>query len=405
MHRIKLLLCLFIFSSTCARAEFDDLVSASLDGVSTSNQLKTSNEASKDLLPKILANYARDQVIAAIGEKRYNKNRSLVESKVVRETSKFLPFVQPAEPVHQPDGTWSMKVEVKLSNSNFRKLIIDAGLLSDAEAPTLMVALISLNDRVQNATQQWWLRDKANSGSVAIDKSANFFFERLQSELLKFGFHVLGPQRAIGTFNPTPFPKFLIEDRSLLADNKTVGEFLEVALVARGDLTFQPTETTLKLEVFLASTGKSVIELNRQFNFAQNQADSVQKKNFEKELTDAFKDLGAQLFDVWTKGALSTRTLNLTLKGSLSPRQLNEAKTRLMGQLRDIKMIRERSIESGKFTYEVEYASDIDDFKNRIKSLDAKDYSFRVLESEFSIADSTTPSFNLEVKLKPTVSR
>ena len=106
---ISLLLLLTLNATeSFAQNNEDELISVMSEG---SSKASSQVEATREIQSKAISGTAREQVIEIIGDKRYAKNKTIVESRIVREATKFIPFVQPGDIVKLPDGSWKMKVD------------------------------------------------------------------------------------------------------------------------------------------------------------------------------------------------------------------------------------------------------------------------------------------------------
>ena len=129
----------------------EDLTIITVEGTSKAD---SPAEASREIQAKAMADTAREQVIEIIGDKKYQKNKQLVETKIVRESARFIPFTQPG-PLEQNADGYKMSLELKLSLASLKKMIQNTGLLYDSEAVTAMVPMVGFIDRVHALGYRW----------------------------------------------------------------------------------------------------------------------------------------------------------------------------------------------------------------------------------------------------------
>lgn len=379
----------------------DELLSISEEGGSkATSQL----EAQREIQSKLISGVARDQVIEIIGEKRYQKNRTMVENRIVREAAKFIPFVQPGDIQKQPDGSWKMKVDLKLSVGSLRKMVIDTGLLSDADTPVTVVPMITFTDRMKAVSYRWWMGDSQDEVRKPLVEWASALENQLHRELMKQGFHLLLPlEGTVSNQLPQPFRV----DRASSQDLKMIGDYLGISMVVRGDVRVKDSreipgawQIQLKLEVIPVQGGRTVAEISRTLETDSGPSAIVVKKKIEKEAGDLAKDLSTQVFEAWTRGTLAATTLKLAVKGNLTPKQLSEFRSQLLKSksMRDIKAIRERLFEPGQVTYEVDYAASPEDFREKLKSLELSTFHEKFVQD--AGADGLSTPFTLEVRPK-----
>lgn len=370
----------------------------------------TAMEAAREIQTKVVADTAREQTIEIIGEKRYAKNKAIVENRVIREAAKFIPFVQPGEPVAAGDGVWKMKVDLKVSVGSLRKIIIDTGLLTDADTPVTIVPMIAVTDRNRGVSQRWWLGDRGKVDAKDDSKKsvvdwANIIQLGMHKELMHQGFHLLLPVEG-GVSNALP-PVFRSE-RPTSQDLKQIGEYLGVSMALRGDVRVRELreassiwQVQVRLEVLPVQGGRTVAEISRSFETDAGPADLAVKRKLEKETPEMAKDLAAQVFDAWTRGTLAATTVKLAVRGLGSPKQLGEFRSQLLRSIRDVKAVRERLFEPGRVIFEIDFASSPEEFRDRLKTADLPSFQEKVVvDSELGEADGTSVPFTLEVKPK-----
>lgn len=362
-------------------------------------------EATREIQSKALQGAAREQVIEIIGDKRYAKNRALVENRIVREAAKFIPFVQPGEIAKLPDGSWKMKVELKLSVGSLRKMVIDTGLLTDADTPVTILPMIAFTDRVKAVSYRWWMGDTRDDARKSIIEWAKVVQLGLHRELMHQGFHLQLPLEG-ALSNPIP-PAFRV-DRASSQDLRQLGEYLGISMALRGDVRVKDSKENaggwqiqVRLEVVPVSGGRTVAEISRVFETDPGPSDLVVRKKLEKEIVEMSKDLSNQVLEAWTRGTLAATTLRLAVRGSLSPKQLSDFRSQLSKSMRDIKAMRERLFEPGRVVFEIDYAASPEDFQEKIKTLSLPGFTEKlVVDAELGPADGVNLPFTLDVRPK-----
>ena len=397
----------FLFSSFTIQKTFgqnneDELLTISSEGISKAT---SQVEATREIQSKAISGTARDQVIEMIGDKRYAKNKSLVESRIVREATKFIPFVQPGDIVKLPDGSWKMKVDLRVSVGSLRKMVIDTGLLTDADTPVTILPMIAFTDRVKAVSYRWWMGDARDESRKSVMEWARVVQQGLHKELMHQGFHLQLP--LTGTLSNAIPPVFRV-DRASSQDLKQLGEYLGISMALRGDVRVKDSKEAVggwqiqvRLEVVPVSGGRTVAEISRTFETDPGPAELMVKRKLEKEISEMSKDLSAQVLDAWTRGTLAATTLRLAVKGSLSPKQLNDFRTQFTKALRDVKAMRERLFEPGRVVFEIDYAASPEEFRDRLKSIAMPGFSEKlIVDAELGQADGTTVPYTLEIRPK-----
>lgn len=399
----------FAVSGANAQGSDDELISVTSEGTTTA---PSPTEAAREIQAKAVSGSAREQVIEIIGEKRYAKNKALVENRIVRESAKFIPFVQPGDPVKLPDGSWKMKVDLKISLGSLRKMVIDTGLMTDADTPVTMVPLIAFTDRTKGLNYRWWMADPRDDLRKSLIEWSSVVQLGLHKELMRQGFHLLLPVEA-GLSNALP-PVFRV-DRPASQDLRQIGEYMGVSMALRGDVRVKEAregtgsaggqqnqwQILVRLEVLPVQGGRTVAEISRTLDTDVGPAELVVKRKLEKEISEMAKDLATQVFDAWTRGTLAATTVKLAVRGNLSPKQLGDFRSQMTRSVRDVKAIRERLFEPGRVVFEIDFAASPEEFKERLKAMELPGFTDKlVVDSELGEADGLTVPYTIDLKPK-----
>lgn len=380
----------------------DELIQVTSEGTSKAT---SQVEAAREIQAKALSGTAREQVIEMIGEKRYAKNKALVENRIVRESTKFIPFVQPGDTVRAPDGSWKMKLELKVSLGSLRKMVIDTGLLTDADTPVTVLPMIGFTDRTKSTSFRWWMGDSTDDSRKSLVEWSKIVHLGLHKELMQQGFHLQIPLE--GTLSNALPPVFRV-DRPSSQDLKLLGDYLGVSMALRGDVRVKDSKDTaggwqiqVRLEVVPSQGGRTVAEISRTFETDSGPSDLVVRRKLEKEIDEMSKDLSLQVLEAWTRGTLAATTVRLAVKGPLTPKQLMDFRTQLVRSMKDIKALRERMFEPGRVIFEVDYAASPEEFREQLKTLTLPGFTEKlVVDAELGEADGINLPFTIEVRPK-----
>jgi len=378
-----------------AGAQIDDLITITTEGTS---QATSPVEASKEIQAKAIAEVVRERVRDILGEKRYQKNKSAVESKIVKQSAKFIPYINTDTPVRQEDGSWKMKIELKLSSASLHKMILEAGLLSDADSSAAILPMISFVDRQKSGSLRWWMGEPKSESTALLSRVSESFHEALQVEFSRQGFHVIKPQGR--QFSPIP-NAFQVE-RPGSREYKFLSDFYQAPMILKGDARIKEIREpihaavcAIKLQIVQTQTGRTVAELSRQIeaDIGSVNYDSAIANKLAAELPDIAKDLASQVYEVWQRGTLNTNQIRLAIRSSLTPKQLNQFKSGLMGHVQQVKSLRERLFDSAGVQFEVDYSGETETLIDRLKALHLQGFETRVS----SVSDSVV---SMEVKAR-----
>lgn len=338
-------------------------------------------EATRTIVQNMTSSVARQQVLEIVGDKVFQKNKNLIENRIVREAYKFIPFVTQGTPVKTSTG-WKMAVQLKVSTESLRQMIIANGLLFDTEGPAAILPMIAMIDRVRGQEFRWWGGQKDEAGHKFIRQASQDLNQALFSELNRHGFYVIRPMAASlaggassGLMGVLP-ETYRGDARLRPEDLRFLGEFFNAQMILRGDIRFRESaeisggyQIAIKMSAVQAANARSVGEVTRNFETEAGSFETVVRAKLQAIVADVAKDLATQVVEAWQKGTLGSNLLRLSVRGRLNPKQMNEFKAQMLKHVREVKSIRERIIESGGVTFEIDYAGHAQQFSDRFKSL------------------------------------
>jgi hypothetical protein len=354
--------------SNMAQAQ-SELQSVTAEGVS---HAETASAAAAEIQKKVTEDTAREQVIELIGEKRYTKSKVLVENRIVHQAVKFMPFVQPSNPVKLPDGSWKMSLELRISQASLRKMVLDAGLLSDTAGAASIVPLIGFNDRTRGVSVHWWMGEERDEAHKFLNQLSHDFYDRLQVEFTHQGFHMIRPMG----MQASTLPEAFRAERIGVAELKSVSEYFNSPLAMRGDVRIKAAKeqnqsytVTVRLQVLQTTANRTIGEISRSFDTDNGVLEAVVRNKLASETPEIAKDLVSQVLDAWQRGTMNANMVKMAVKGSLTPRQLTDFKQSFMKQIHEVKSLHERLFEPGEVVFEVDYSGAGTQLAEQMKSV------------------------------------
>jgi len=362
----------------------DGLLSLTVEGTSKATQ---AGEASRAIVASKMSDVAREQVIELIGEKSYNKNKSLIENRIIRQANKFIPFVQPGTPQKTEDG-WKMTVELKVAIESLRQMILANGLYFDSEGPATVLPMIAIIDRVRAAQFRWW-NQTPDESTRFLSQVSQEIHEALYRELNRNGFFVLRPHSS-GLISIAP--SGARGERVRNEDLRFIGNLYSAQLFVRGDIRFRESnqvsggyQIAIKLSADQANNSRSIAEISRNFDVERGSFETVVRARLQTILPEVAKDLAVQVVDAWQRGTIGSNVLRLTLRGRLNPKQISDLKEQISKGVREVKSLRERVIETNAVTFEVDFSGGEQQLAERIKSLTLSGFNLKPSGSSESL--------------------
>ena len=358
-----------------------ELTTAKMEGTARAD---LAINASKEIQSTLTNEFVKNQIIDIIGEKRYAKNKTVIENKIIRQSAKFIPFVNPGPVAQLPDGTWKMTVEFRLSQSSLRKMILDAGLLNDSEGPASILPLVVFNDKEKSTMTHWWMGEEKDENHKFLVQVAQGFHEKLQTEFARQGFHMIKPQ---GT-EMSPLPEAYRVEHPAAVELTFIADYFQAAMVIKGEVDLSQSRTlpgtaicAVKLQVVQPATGRVIAEVSRQFETSSGTYEAMIRAKMNSESTEIGKELSAQVLEAWQRGTLNTNLIRMAIRGHLTPRQLTEFKTDFTRSVHEVKGLKERLFEPGQVVFEVDYAGDSTQLAERLRGLSIVGFQTHLAES------------------------
>ncbi len=402
-HRCFLPWVLVMMCSLRSFAQSTDLITIKADGTAS---VESSVEAAREIQSEVIAENVRSQVLSIIGEKRYNKFKTMIESRIVKQSAKFIPIVNPGVPVHQADGEWKMSVEFKLSQGSLKKMVQAAGFLNEDEGPTSIVPMVVFTDRDRNASVRWWQGVAKDEAHKLASDVAGIFYDKFQIELSRQNFHLIKPMG----LEFSPIPEAFQPEHPSAQDLSFIGDFYQSPMVMTGQVSFKKSKDggvalgSVQVQVVQVSvqsaggTQRTVAEVSKQFVSDAGSYETQLRNLCALEFPELAKDLSTQVLEAWQRGVMSGKLLRLSVHGVLTPKQLSGLRSELLQNVQEIKTIKERMFSSsgsvGEFDFDVDVSGDnLDETIEHLKKI-------RLASFDAQVVAQGTSSRHVEMKVK-----
>lgn len=304
---------------------------------------------------------SEDLIKEIIGEAKYNRNRSLIQTKVIRHSARYVPFSKPGELKNlEPAGEgFKMAVTLRISVDDLQKLLLENGLFYESDATPVVLPTIKWVDRVGAKSFSWWSEAETTNEAFLI-KEAKTFEESMREQLFKKGFYSLRPLNLkFHSLIPSDFKG----DSLRQEDGQAMAQGLGAQIVVEGQVLFlksQERSDAFQVEMRLSAVqtvnGRVIAEVARQFETDGGAFDIVVAKKMREVREAVAVDLATQILDAWQKGALGGNLYKLVIRGRLPLKTQEAFKEALRNQVREIKNVRERLISADRLVFEVDSA-------------------------------------------------
>lgn len=347
---MRIFLFSFLFSlNVLAQGLVDLKVNGHVDDVSRSN-------AKSEIFKKVIEDVSIENISSLIGQEKAERNKEIIMNKVVKDSGKYILSTRGGK-VTQVGKGYEMEVDLKLSLKNLRDILLQEGLLYQMEGPPKVLPVVRVIDRVNATAFSWWA-EKPSRGNAYVRSALNSFQTDLKEELMKIGFYGMYPTK--GNFGGSVPEAYRVQSPQK-GDLLFIGEFFKSSVVLKGDIVFRgkPNEEgtyllDFRLRAMQTQNGRVMAEVMRVFETDNGNYKSVSVKKFKEVSQKVAKDLAIQLSDAWKKGTFGANLLRLVVNSKMPPKDIENFKRAVVLQIRDIKALRERMLESHRVTFEMD---------------------------------------------------
>ena len=339
---------------------------------------KNSNIASRLLLEQATEKISEQVIRETIGVAKFNRNLSLIQNKVLKMSSRFVPLAKPGELIQTETG-FKMNVVLRVSPEELQQVLLENGLFYDSDVAPLSIPFVSFEDKVEGQTYSWW-----NESPSPLSKWSRDFEVKLRKAFWKNGFYLMRPQgyRFAEMLNASDFDK-----RKAASDWNAQIYVVGLISVKSNYGHIDQNILVFHLMALQVSNNRSIAEVTRQFEVKSGAATA---SKFHEVLDSVSQDLANQILETWQKGSLGANSLLMTFLGPIPLKQRELLRQELQARAQLIKSAHERKLSHNSITLEVESGL-------TPKELGARLAKIQVGNSEFVFKSSDEKSMLYEI--------
>ncbi len=367
--KLKALLILTIlFSVKLYAQEIIDLVEKTVSSESEeSSEVTAKKEIQEEAIHKATGDILKD----LIGNERFSKNLALIQNKIYRQWSKYIPYIKNNEIV-QKDKKFSMTVQMKISVANLRSLLKIHGLLIEESSTPVFIPLVTFVDRVNSQQFQWW-RLELNREANFLSSQNQKFEKKLGQAFFKSGLQLIEPFSR-KHYEQIPFvfqnEKWTLEDAMFLTLYFHANVILDGQIIIDKNPDQRDSyRVDIRIAALQVSNGRYLAELQRKFDTEKGMFATVIDKKLAEVIDTLAADLSTQVYDVWQRGSIGASLIRMSLRGKLSPLNQEGLKEKLKSNIAQIKNIKERLISTDQIVYEIDTTSNSKELSQKILEL------------------------------------
>lgn len=319
-----------------------------------------------------------------IGESKFNKNKSLIQQKILKNTARFIPFskngeVQPASP-----SGFTMNILLKVSLSDLQSVLLENGLFYASDNNPMILPTVKFIDKTKSKSFVWWLPQESSEKSFLIKQNLKFE-DQLKNALTKSNFYLLRTQQ----FKYAEAGYGLPKDESMRLESwQSTAQKLGAQIQIAGEVSFaNSSERTdgfvvaIHLTALQTMNGRVVAEITRKFETEPGVFQNVIEKKTGEVFESSSNELATQILEAWQKGSLAAEFFKLKISGRLPILFQESFKDILKNKAREIKSVNERLITAQSLVYEIDASIRPQDLAMRAGEIDLGSGIKLVLES------------------------
>jgi hypothetical protein len=372
----KILLTSFaLLLSSLAWAQEDPMITVELT-VEAAN----SNAARTKILTEAMEKVATERIIAMIGQERFQQNRTAIRQRVLDQAARFIPVANPGPIQSVGPGQYSMRVDLRLSESSLKAVLQKQGLLYELDGPAKIFPAWGVVDKVNALTYRWWI-DENTGGREFLVEIYREAEKMLYSEFFDRGFYYM---RTGSTDNSMRLPKGLLSERPRKADLMKAGDLHQASIVLRGDVDISQSRRVVgayviqvQLTAFQNANGRTVAEVTRKFETDAGVFEGQIRSFLSGHFQEVAKDLGVQVQEAWEKGTFGANLLVVSLPRLNNYSTYSSIKSHLATHPK-IKSVRDRRFSRNQTEFEVDFSGSVEELQTTLNGMRSAKFPFKV---------------------------
>jgi hypothetical protein len=372
-------LLLALFLSLSATAQSPNLVERVVE-------VKTEEKnpaVARPALMNAAAEKASEELIKEIiGEAKYSRNRSLIQSRILKRSASYLPFSKAGELKSLGEGAgFQMAVTVRANLDDLQRLLLENGLFYDTDSTPTVLPVIRWTDRVNSRNFGWWMA--ADPSKAFLSKESRLLENVFHETFLKSGFYLIRPQGLHyedlldGANGESPSS----EETSSWAQAWNAQILLQGQVQLSKGERAESVAIDVRLSAVQVLNGRVVAEVARQFESDAGPFEMVADRKLKEVFDSMSSDLSAQLLEAWKQGTINSQLYRLKILGRLTLPAQEVFKDQIRNKVREIKSVRERLIEANQMVYEVDSSIPPTEIAKKLTELDIQGIQLAVDEA------------------------
>jgi hypothetical protein len=369
---------LFILNTSLGFAESSKFVERTFDVVSGET-----NPSRQAMVNEATERVSEELIKEIIGESKYLRNKPLIQTKIIKNSARYLPFSKAGDLKKLPDGKQALTVTLRVSTEDLQSLLLENGLFYEQDGTPIVIPFVKFTDKVNLKSYAWWNADE-NMQKGFLVRASKGFETALKASLGKNSFYVI---RAQTLKYSRLVPNNLKNENLRFEDQQSMAGLWNAQITIDGDVQISKSPerseaylVSLKLTALQNINGRVIAEVVRTQETDSGPFEFVVDRKWKEILEPASVDLAAQILEAWQKGAIGASLYKLSIRGKV-PVPVQEAlKETFKNRLKEVKDIKERLISGDTIVYEIDSSMGPQDIAKKLQQFDSMGTKF-VLDS------------------------
>ncbi len=358
-------------------AQSIDLVFFSYTGSSNTKSLQ---QAKNEIIEQAIQEATQKYIVQIIGSEKFLKEKALIEKKIIKNSSKYVPFVKSEQPIYE-GGQTQIDVQLRVSLSNLKSLLLENNLMYDIDGAPKVMPFVEFDDRVRFQSYYWWQAEE--TGDLVLKRLSEIFSQNLKEVFGKKGFFVSEPEKS-------RLSHLIVKENRRsdlpLGDLRRIAEPFSTHLLLFGKVQIERKEVNLDffilsihLQVAQSKNGRIIADLRRTFETDGGVYETVLVSKWTSVVQGLSEDLLSQITKIWETGVFGSSLVILEVQGSeLNFSAQTQLKEALLADGNVIKGVRERFLTSNQIDFELDVSGDQKSLLESIKKIKIGSKSLKI---------------------------
>ncbi len=360
------------------------------------SEKESTTEAKKEIQDKAIMQIVEELGVEVLGEARYAKRKSSLNTSLAQKSARFIPFSNITES-KLVDKKLKQTVLYKINLAEFRNILKAMGQLEEIDKNQSILPLIHFENMISQRAYSWWHKD-----DDSLAKTALVMENKLGEVFLRGGFY-LSPanEMTLSEALPSGYNKSQLNNDEILK----LARLLQTPYVLSGNVVIKRSEKQmnmmrieLHLNLIQAENGKTLADIKRVYEQALPKDNAKVDDEISKRVGEDSESVGAEIVSLMTdalqRGLINSQKMKLKFAMASQPQKIEVLKEQIKAQNSNIKNVKEKSISANSVTFEIDFIGSLKDIQDKILAMDVKNLSYLKVE----LTSSQVEEMDFELK-------